>query len=167
MYSVTFLLELSVEMTPETKGGKGKRCKKENIDPSQGGRTLMMRSPCIYRMKTALYPCDFMDTARAPYGNFAIDARGPYDYPKSLQSSCDFFPNNHLKSCVVRTISARCPCWSRAMLPTTCLRACDFFLKKNCHSAELNKIVEATAPVNPYNNRMATGCLCTDILRPP
>ena len=34
------------------------------------------------------------------------------------------------------------------MLPMTCLRA----------SAELNKIVEATAPVNPYDNCMAAGC---------
>ena len=31
-----------------------------------------------------------------------------------------------------------------------CLRAYDFF--KICHCAELNKIVEATMPVNPYDD---------------
>ena len=31
------------------------------------------------------------------------------------------------------------------------LRAYDFF--QICHSAELNKIVEATMPVNPYDDR--------------
>ena len=32
-----------------------------------------------------------------------------------------------------------------------CLRAYDFF--QICHCAELNKIVEATMPVNPYDDR--------------
>ena len=32
-----------------------------------------------------------------------------------------------------------------------CLRAYDFF--QICHCAELNKIVEATMPVNPYHDR--------------
>ena len=47
------------------------------------------------------------------------------------------------------------------MLPTMCLRATGLLVFKTCHSAELNKIVEATASVNPYDNRMATGCLRT------
>ena len=34
------------------------------------------------------------------------------------------------------------------------LRAYDFF--QICHSAELNKIVEATMPVNPYDDRKVT-----------
>ena len=42
-------------------------------------------------------------------------------------------------------------------------RACDFFLI--CHSAELNIIVEATAPVNPCDNRMDAGCLRTEFAR--
>ena len=48
------------------------------------------------------------------------------------------------------------------MLPTTCLRATGYGLAifiKICHSAELNKMIEATAPVNLYDNHMATGCL--------
>ena len=34
-----------------------------------------------------------------------------------------------------------------------------FLFFKNCHSAELNKIVEAMAPMNPYDNCMAASCL--------
>ena len=36
---------------------------------------------------------------------------------------------------------------------------------KICHSAELNKIVEATAPMNPYDNCKATSCLRTEAAR--
>ena len=40
----TFLLVLLVEMAPKTKVGKGKRSKKENVDPSQGGCMVMVHS---------------------------------------------------------------------------------------------------------------------------
>ena len=104
----------------------------ENVDPSQGGRTVMVRSPGDCHKMTALYPC----TGRVPCGNIATAARGPYDYPKSLQSSYEFFgPNDHLKSCVVRTINARPLCGARVGI-VRCymylrrvygLRDCDFF----------------------------------------
>ena len=129
VYNFIFLLVLSVEMTPKTKYRKGKRSKKENVDQSQGGRTVKVRSPWVCRKVTALYPCDFKGNARAPRGNLAITAPVPYDYPKSLQS-CTIFcfcPNDSFKSCVVRKISARPLCGGRAMLPTTCLRACDIY----------------------------------------
>ena len=45
VYKFTFLLVFSVEMAPKTKGGKERRSKKENVNPSQGGRTVMVRSP--------------------------------------------------------------------------------------------------------------------------
>ena len=60
----------------------------------------------------------------------------------------------------LRTNFARCPCdhnlWVQMgriiyLRYVYRLRACDFF--KICHSAELNKIVEARTPVNPYNDR--------------
>ena len=91
VYNFTFLLVLSVEMPPETKGRKGKRSKKENVDPSQVGHTVRVRSPWDSRMITALYKCNFRCTAWAPCGNLVIAAQGVYDYPKSLQSSYDFF----------------------------------------------------------------------------
>ena len=37
----TFLLVLSVKIAPKTKGGKGKRSKMDNVEPSQGGRTAV------------------------------------------------------------------------------------------------------------------------------
>ena len=76
LYNFTFLFVLSVEMTPKTKSGNGRRYKKENVDPSQGGRTVMVRSPWDCRKITVLYPCDYMGTAWAPCGNLAIAARG-------------------------------------------------------------------------------------------
>ena len=38
-------------------------------------------------------------------------------------------------------------------LPAMCLRASGLRFSKICHCAELNKIVEATMPVNPYDDR--------------
>ena len=90
VYNFRFLLVFSVKMAPKTKGGQGKRSKKENVDQSQGGRTVMVQSPCDCRKITALYPCNFMGTARAPCDNHAIAGRGPNGHPKNLQSSYNF-----------------------------------------------------------------------------
>ena len=122
-------------MSPKTKVGKGRRSKEETVDPSQGGRTVMAQSSRGCRKITALYPCSFISTARAPCDNLAIAERGPYDYPKSLQSSYEFFGfTDHLKSCVVRRISRAafvwCPCGDCAMLPSGCLRASGLRFKK-------------------------------------
>ena len=56
-------------------------------------------------------------------------------------------------SCSVLTITAQCPYGDHTMLPQCVygLRAYDFF--QICHCAELYKIVEATMPVNPYDDR--------------
>ena len=63
---------------------------------------------------TAQYPRDFTGTARAPCGNLAIAARGPYDFHKSLPSSRDIVvPNDNIKYCVLRTINVRLPCGAR------------------------------------------------------
>ena len=45
VYNFTFLRVLSVDMAPETKGRKGKRFKKEHVDPLQGSA----RSQCGHR----------------------------------------------------------------------------------------------------------------------
>ena len=77
--------------------------------------------------------------------------RAPYDYRKSIRSFLD--QNDNLKSYVVLTITARCPYGDRttSLRCVYGLRAYDFF--QICHCAELNKIVEATMPVNPYDDR--------------
>ena len=77
--------------------------------------------------------------------------RDPYDYRKSLRSFLG--QNDNLKSYVVLTITVWCPYGNRttSLRCVYGLRAYDFF--QICHCAELNKIVEATMPVNPYDDR--------------
>ena len=70
----------------------------------------------------------------------------PYDYLKSLRSS--FWPNDYLKSIVDLTISVQCSYRDHAIYVSTGLR----FIQIS-YSAELNKIVEATMLVNPYDDR--------------
>ena len=64
----------------------------------------------------------------------------------------NFGPKRLFKICVVSMISMQCLYWHCAMLPMMCLRAGLRFFKI-CHSAELNKIVEAKMPVNQYVHR--------------
>ena len=75
----------------------------------------------------------------------AMSMRAPYDYLKSLRSYY------YLNSPGVLTISVRCPYGDHA-INLRCiygLRACDFF--QNLSEGGVNKIVEATMPVNPYD----------------
>ena len=51
------------------------------------------------------------------------------------------------------------------MLPMMCLWAKGLRFLKNCHSGELNKIVEAKAPMNLYDNHTTASCLHTDAAR--
>ena len=93
-----------------------------NNDTSQGGRTIIVRSPCECRTMTVQYPCHFTCTAWAPCGDLGIAVRGPYDHRKSLRSSCDFFvpkrPAKTLRSPHDRrATTVRCPYGDRAMLP--------------------------------------------------
>ena len=103
-----------------------------------------MPSPWGYRTMTARCPYDFMSPAWASCGDLEATLRVPYDERKSLRSF--FGKNDDLKSRVVLTITVRCFCDV-----STGLR---FF--QICHCAELNKIVEATMPVNPYDDRKVT-----------
>ena len=70
----------------------------------------------------------------------------------SQESTIILAINVNLKSCVVLTITVRCPYGD-----VRC--CCDVFtgyglkIFQTCHCAELNKIVEATMPVNPYDDR--------------
>ena len=76
----------------------------------------------------------------------AMSMRAPYDYLKSLRSYY------YLNSCGVLTISVRCPYTDHA-INLRCiygLRACDFV--QHLSECGVNKIVEATMPVNPYND---------------
>ena len=117
----------------------------EIADTLQGDRTIIVPSPWGYHMMTVRCPYDFMGSSGA-----SATLRAPYDYRKSLRSFLG--QNDNLKPCVVLTITLRCPYGDRTM-SLWCvygLRAYDFF--QICHCAELNKIVEATVPVNPYDD---------------
>ena len=89
------------------------------------------------------------------YGPCKGIVRRPCGLPATIARVYDHFwaKNDTLKSCVVLTITARCPYGVRTM-SLQCvygLRAYDYF--KICHYVELNKIVEATMSVNPYDDR--------------
>ena len=90
-----------------------------------------------------------MSPAWASCGDLTATLRVPYDERKSLRSF--FGKNDNIKSRVVLT-TVRGSYDVSAM----CLRATGLRLFQICHCAELNKIVEATMPVNPYDNRKVT-----------
>ena len=70
-----------------------------------------------------------------------------------------FCPNDSLENSIsARSASGLCTMLLRHVYG---LRAYDFFFQI-CHKSSLNKIVEATAPVNPYGNCTADACLCTE-----
>ena len=75
----------------------------------------------------------------------------PYDYRKSLRSFLG--QNDNLKSCVVLTITVRC---RMGIVRRHCDVSTGFGLTiffQMCHCAELNEFVEATMPVNQYDDR--------------
>ena len=93
-------------------------------------------------------------TARSSCHRLGVTAatlRAPYDYRKNLRSFSG--QDDNPKPCVVPMITVRCPYGDRTTFLRCVygLRAYDFF--QICHCAELNKIVEATMPVNPYDDR--------------
>ena len=72
------------EMAPKT--WNEKRYKKDNVDPSQGGHTVMERSPWDYRKITALYP----------YGHCTGTVRQPCDsYAGAVRLSQELAYNHH------------------------------------------------------------------------
>ena len=94
--------------------------------------------------------------------NLAIAVRGPCDCPKSLQFTYDFFC--HLKSCVFCTISAHIRAVPvRGLSNATYDMSTGYRLTmfSNLYNFSLNKIVEAAAPVNLYENLTAASCLRT------
>ena len=117
------------------------------VDTSQGDRTIIVPPPWGYRRMTVRCPYDFMGPARASCGDLAGSLR------LSQESTIIFGPK--YKSKIVR-----CPHDHRAVpvrgsydVTAMCLRAAGLRFFQICHCAELNKIVEATVPVNPYDDR--------------
>ena len=106
-----------------------------------------MPSPWGNRMMTVRCPYDFMDPARASCDNLAGSLR------LSQESTIIFWQKWQTKI-------ARCPQDHRTVpiqvsynVTVMCRRATGLRLFQFCHCAELNKIVEATMPVNLYDGR--------------
>ena len=117
------------------------------VDTSQGDRTIIVPSPWGYRRMTVRCPYDFMGPARTSCGDLAGSLR------LSQESTIIFGPKWQSKT-------LRCPHDHRAVpvrgsydVTAICLRATGLRFFQICHCAELNKIVEATMPVNPYDDR--------------
>ena len=122
----------------------------EIVNTSQGDRTIIVPSPWGYRRVTVRCPYDFVGPARASYGDLAGSLR------LSQESTIIFGPKRQSKI-------VRCPHDHRVVplrgsynVTAMCLRATGLRFFQICHCAELNKIVEATMPVNPYDDRKAT-----------
>ena len=122
----------------------------EIVETSQGDRTIIVPSPWGYRRMTVRCPYDFMGPAKALCGDLADSLR------LSQESTIIFVPRGQSKT-------LRCPHDHRAVpvrgsydVTAMCLRATGIRLFRICHCAELNKIVEATIPVNPYDDRKVT-----------
>ena len=114
-------------------------------------RKAPARSLCHRLGVTAGWSFDVRTILWALQGHRAATLRAPYDYRKSLRS----FLGQKLQS---KTL--RCPHDHRAVrvrgsydVTAMCLRATGLRFFQICHCAELNKIVGATMPVNPYDNR--------------
>ena len=94
------------------------------VDTSQGDRAFIVPSPWGYRRVTVQCPYDFMGHARPSCGDLMGSLR------LSQESTIIFWAkNNNLKSCVVLTITGRCPYGNRTMLLRCVygLRTYDFF----------------------------------------
>ena len=96
---------------------------------------------------TVRCPNDFMGPAKASYGDLAGSLR--------LSQECTIIFGPRWQS---KTL--RCPHDHRAVpvrgsydVTAMCLRATGLRFFQICHCAELNKIVEATMPVNLYDDR--------------
>ena len=119
----------------------------EIVETSQGDRTIIVPSPWGYRRMTVRCPYNFMGPAKASFGDLAGSLRLSQEstiiFGPRLQSKTLHCPHDH------RAVPIRGSYDVTAM----CLRATGLRFFRICHCAELNKIVEATMPVNPYDDR--------------
>ena len=114
---------------------------------SKGDHTIVVPSPWGDRRMTVRCPYDFIWSLQ---GHRAATLRAPFDYRKSVRS----FLGQKWQTKIVR-----CPHDHRAVpvrrsydVTAMCLRARGLRFFQICHCAELNRIVEATMPVNPYDD---------------
>ena len=120
---------------------------REIVDTSQGNLMIILPSPWGYRRMTVRCRYDFMGPAKAscgdPAGSLRLSQESTIIYGPRWQSKTLHCPHDH------RAVPVRGSYDVTAM----CLRAVGLQFFQICLCAELNKIVEATMPVNPYDDR--------------
>ena len=119
----------------------------EIVDTSQGDRTIILPSPWGYRRMTVRCPYDFMGPAKASCGDLAGSLR------LSQESTIIFGPRWQSKTLRCSHDHRAVPVRGSYDVTAMCLRATGLRFFQICHCAEFNKIVEATMPVNPYDDR--------------
>ena len=92
----------------------------------------------------------FTTSAQKSYNAHAMSLRVPYDYLKSLRSVLG--PKWLSKIVQPPHDQPAVPLQVSCDLPAMCLQATILRFFKTFHSAELNKFVEATMPMNPYDD---------------
>ena len=116
----------------------------EVVDTSQGDRTIIVPSPFGYCRMTVRCPYDFMGPARERAATLRA--------PTTIARVYDRFG---AKLTILNpALSSRSPCGAHTgIVIAMCLRTTGLRCFQICHCAELNTIVEATMPVNPYEDR--------------
>ena len=119
----------------------------EIVDTSQGDLTIVMPSPWGNTRMTVWCPYDFMGPARVLCGDLAGSLRLSQEsriiLGQNWQTKIAHCPYDHL------TV----PEQGLYDVTAICLRATGLRFFQICHWTELNKIVEATMPVSPYDLR--------------
>ena len=122
---------------------------KQTANDKSGNCGHVARRPHDHRAIALGLPQDDRPILWALQRHRAATLRAPYDCRNSLRSFLG--QDDNQKPCVVLTITVRCPYGDRT-ISLMCLRATGLRFFQICHYTELNKIVEATMPVNPYDD---------------
>ena len=106
-----------------------------------------MQSPWGYGRMTVQCPYDFTGPAKVSCGDLACSLR------PSQESTIIFGPRLQYKTLRCHQDHRAVPIRVWYDVTAMCLRTTSLRFFQICHCAESNKIVEATMPVNPFDNR--------------
>ena len=118
----------------------------EIVETSQGDHTIIVPSPWGYCRMTIRCPYDFVGPAKASCGDLAGSLR------PSQESTIIFGPRWQSKTLHCPHDHHAVPVWGSYDVTAMCLRRTGLQFFRICHCVELNIIVEATMPINPYDD---------------
>ena len=99
------------------------------------------------RMETAQSSCNLQTSTQKMHDARAMSLMTPYDYLKGLRSFLGLSKILHFQ-----TISVWCPYGDRVIYLPCVYYLYKLAICKICHNADLNKMVEPTMPMNPYDD---------------